>query len=237
MPFVVYAWEERSAVKKRDAALKEIDLEVQHPFDAIVLIRSFGERKSGHIVAAPDLPSGPKPVSAAGLPAAATTVFTIDGAGEFAEFEATLDRSRNYIVYAFDYAVRAPYGFCAIAGYHRRVGQNLMETTRPIPAPRFTIRRTAAGGSERHQFVFRRPACVDGEVMSKEFALGIVAWDSPPPKPTSAPVTALAPLPENASFSARLTHTQAKIGNFADCNLPLVGKVEHCREILKANAQ
>ena len=107
------------------------------------------------------------------LPDTESKNFVINEPGEYAEKWFTVDRSRDTVLYAFDYSLRSRRGFCLLKSYWRKQGD---EKLRVMPRrASFELYLPATNtGVEEYQVVFQRnPKC---DPISAEFFAGDISW-------------------------------------------------------------
>mgnify|MGYP003700424773 CR=1 FL=1 len=99
--------------------------------------------------------------------------FLIEEQGEYAEIWRTIDRSRDNLLYAFDYSLRSRRGFCPLKTFWRKKGDTRL---RVLPQrASFELHLPEAGDfSEDYHIIFRRDASCDP--ISAEFLFGAIAW-------------------------------------------------------------
>jgi S1-C subfamily serine protease len=167
------------------------------PFAKDITDLKFGPAEESYRAAAPD---------AAGAGEAA---FRIDEPGQYAETWLRVDRSRETVLFAFDYSLRARSGACKLASYWRKKG----ETRLAAQAPRasFELRLKAeAPLTEDYHVVFRRDASCDPT--SNDFFSGSVSWPA-----VEGAIMAAAHEAEPRGPSGRFAHTVAALDRFVDC--------------------
>jgi hypothetical protein len=186
-----------------------IDFAAPRPFFETMQQLSYGEAKPEHRVAAPD---------------AATTssapAFLIKEPGEFAEAWFAVDRSREAVLFAYDYSLRARSGSCRIAAYWRKKGETRLAAQRQRASFELYLPADGPRTDEIH-VVFRRDAGCDP--LSKAFFAGQVEWAG------AAEIVSARYEDENRGPFARLAHSvETSLKEFVGCALK--GDDEACEE-------
>ena len=119
-------------------------------------------------------------VSAAAGPEESTPALSSDGGafvirepGQYAEVWFTADRSRDAVLFAFDYSLRSRRGFCPLTGYWRKQGEARLRVMRGRASFELYLPPTG-GGMETYQVILRRDARCDP--ISAAFMTGEIAW-------------------------------------------------------------
>lgn len=172
----------------------EIDYSAPPPFARRISYRAFSDRAEKWRVSAPDI------ADAAG---ADPSSFVINDKGEFAELEFTVDRSRETVLFAYDYSLRSRTGSCRLSAYWRKQGETRLRVMRPRAS--FELHIPAAGeGRENYQVVLRRAAGCDP--LSRRFMVGQIAWRAAGREGVALAAFEDSPA-EDAGPFARLAHT------------------------------
>lgn len=156
--------------------------------------------------------------------------FMIEGKGEYAEIWRTVDRSRENVLFAFDYSLRSRRGFCPLTTFWRKKGDTRL---RALPQrASFELHLPAAGDfSEDYQIIARRNAGCDP--ISNEFLFGAISW---PASGESALVSASARMNSGDSAADDGTDAQGfskfrdRVSRFFRCDLPGRKNAEDCQE-------
>ncbi len=148
----------------------DIDYSAPPPFAKKINKMAFGEAVPERRVEAPD------GVLVEGGDGAETTYFTIKEAGEFADLWLTVDRSRETVLFAYDYSLRSRSASCRLTTYWRKRGATRLEVQRARASFELHLPPTG-GGSEDYQLVFRREA--DCDRMSQSFMVAQIDWPAP----------------------------------------------------------
>jgi hypothetical protein len=190
----------------------EIDYDAPTPFAKKIAKMAFGDAVAERRVEAPD---GAVVETAGG--AAEKAFFTIKEAGQFADMWVTVDRSRETVLFAYDYSLRSRSASCRLTTYWRVRGATRLEVQRARSSFELHLPATGGGG-EDYQLVFRRDAECDR--MSQTFMVGQIDWAAP----AAAAQTALAAqaddfAAENKGFGKFAVTARTKVETFVTCDL------------------
>ena len=179
---IVLPWSfylERTDPDRADTTLiSDFDLNAGAPFTLEMMSLEFGETQEGFTLAADDIAvsdigggdgSFLTPSESEGRP-----VFQIDRTGEYATATFTIDRTKENVIYAFDYSLRRQLGFCRLAAYWRKIGDTRLAIQPTRPSTELYFPSTEQGGDETYQIVFhRRQKC---DPASQAFDAGVLSW-------------------------------------------------------------
>lgn len=225
----------------------DVALAGPYPFDRNIDRLSFNPEISSYRVSADDLApagnltesgdasqntSGDKAITRQGAG------FVIRNKGEYAELWRSIDRSKDSVLFAFDYSLRSRRGFCPLSGYWRKKGETKLRVLRARAS--FELYLPAAGDfTEDYQIILRRDSRCDP--ISAEFFFGDIAWniDDPGNTPTDgveAQTVAFSTVTGRHSAHSQDWRTQppegmrAQLAYFMQCRLPRGDRPETCEK-------
>lgn len=208
----------------------EYDFDAATPFAKSVERLRFEPKADSRRVDASDV-AGAAAISGenTSAPIAKDATFLLEGEGQYAEIWRTVDRSKENVLFAFDYSLRSRRGFCPLTSFWRKKGETRL---RAMPArASFELHLAAEGNrSEDYQIILKRnPGC---DPLSDEFFVGAISWtDSDGPAVVSiAHRDRTAPIHASASVSTRLTDLRQSISRFVTCRLKVGEKPERCQK-------
>ena len=182
---VVLPWsfylEREGAAEAEETLVSEIDQQTPTPFSEERTPLTFAEPEETYTLPAPDL-TAPAPPSTPGEKSNIVRsqagdegpIFRIDQAGEYATARFTLDRSKNNLIFAFDYSLRRKFGFCRLKTYWRRIGEQKLAVQAARASTELYFPMEEGGGLEEYELVFRRISHCDPA--SSSFYASVMTW-------------------------------------------------------------
>ncbi len=152
--------------KKRRPLVAEISTDLQQPFVSSVRRMNFEPAVDEKRVNADEL---------AALDEKKASGFVIREKGEYAEAQFHVDRSKETVLFAFDYSLRSKLGFCPLKAYWRKRGATQLTVQRASASFELHLPPTPVGEKEEYQVIIKRTAGCDP--LSSEFFVGDIAWD------------------------------------------------------------
>jgi len=215
--------------------VSEIDFTAATPFSIVTQALEFGEAQDRHIIHAADLAATATTTTGAAeantlalAPAEQFPVFKIEQAGRYAQSEFTIDRSKNTILFAFDYSLRRRNGFCLLTTYSRRQGERRLAIQNARPAAELFLPAGEAG-EETYSLTFHRQK--DCDPASNSFYAGAISWDDDGEDIAASKLAQLFfPVSDHAQFQipARSGVLQILSRARAGCFLAAAQKPAHC---------
>ncbi|WP_411820105.1 trypsin-like peptidase domain-containing protein [Hyphococcus formosus] len=199
------------------------------PFDRVVERLNFEAETESRFVEASDITGQSSQSELVNGITRKEAGFMIKHPGQFAEIWRTVDRSRDHVIFAFDYSLRSTRGFCPLTGYYRKKGETRLRVMKSrasfelyLPASENVI--------EDYQIILRRrPKC---DPLSDEFFVGSVSW--PLKIQDAAQSVAFAPRMPISTIEGDkdglLNHLGGSIHAFIKCRKPGGHKLEECQE-------
>ncbi len=227
LPWSYYLEREKER-EAEDILISEFDLASPAPFTTTLQSLEFGKTQDNYLLEAPDLAITDAGLGDAGQDGAVAAerdgerpVFRINKRGEFSTGSFMIDRSKNSLIYAFDYSLRRRVGFCRLVTYWRKRGDARL-TIQPIRAStELFFPAIENGGLEEYELVFQRiPDC---DPASYSFEAGVMSWEAgPAPDIAEQIVQAVFPPSDHAQLSTPEPASVAKILNTVQlrCILP-----------------
>lgn len=206
LPYLFYRGLGLEPRPQRDAVLGVRDYGAQ-PYSATVADLKFGEALGSFAVAAPDLLPETEEAAAEGE-ARPVPTFTLPEEAQFAVRKVTLRARRVSVVFAFDYSLASPSGYCPVGLYHRRLGAG------PFTEIGASLLPFAVLPAGSYELVYYRPLD-DGEPCdgrSDRFMAGIVSW----PQEEESAAKAIA-LNHPGGVSGLLESARVSALNFVHC--------------------
>lgn len=180
LPWSFYR-EHQSPGEKPEPQVGTIDFSAPAPFKKMVAPMTFGAVAHSFRVEAPDVaiaqdgsdPSLRQPGdSTSDGPKVGS--FLIKEKGQYAVEWVKADRTRNTVLFAYDYSMRQRNAACRITSYLRKKGGDRLIVARNRASFEQFLPAAADGGSEEYQIVYRRDANCDPA--SPSFFSGVVSW-------------------------------------------------------------
>lgn len=154
--------------EKPAPSVGSIDYVAKTPFARVVAKSEFGAGVDAFAVDAEDVGPGKK---------ARTARFVIREPGEFAAAWVSVDRSRNTVLFAYDYSMRQRNAACRITTYWRKRGETRLAVARARASFEQFIPTLPDGGVEAYQIVHKRDVGCDPT--NRSFFTGSIAWGAP----------------------------------------------------------
>ena len=195
--------------------VSSINFAAPTPFNKTMQQLSFGAAVDAWRVRAPDAPGS-----------AASPSFLVRERGQYAETWFEVDRSRDVVLFAYDYSLRARSGACRLESYWRRKGETRLEVQRARAS--FELRLAAEGPrTDEFHVVFRRSA--DCDPTSASFFAGQIDWAPPEGVAQATLVRDGEDIPR--SPLGRFAHSvETSLKDFLDCALAGADNEESCRK-------
>lgn len=199
------------------------------PFDRAVERLNFETEAESRVVDAPDVKGAtPTDGNKENTIAKSGSSFHIKSPGQYAEVWRTVDRSRDHVLFAFDYSLRSTRGFCPVSAYYRKKGETRLRIMKSRAS--FELYLPADGNAvEDYQIVLRRnPKC---DPLSDEFFVASVSWPTTTTSPaqTVAYAPVVPPAASEGEPSGLLNHLRASFQSLIKCRKPGSNQDEDCQ--------
>ncbi|WDI31498.1 serine protease [Hyphococcus flavus] len=155
--------------------------------------------------------------------------FLLNEKGEYAELWRSVDRSRENVLFAFDYSLRSKRGYCPLKTYWRKKGETRLQATPFRASFELHLPPTQEANTEEYHIVIQRPAGCDP--ISKEFFFGSISWTGAEDPLTTASLSSnQTSRNEDAKheFYSRVSEVQSRIGKFIKCLPPINDATSGC---------
>lgn len=201
--------------RKPAPTVGDIDFEAAAPFEKEIRVMSFGEAVEEYTVDAAD---------ASLHTDGERSSFRINEPGEYAETWFTADRSRETVLFAFDYSLRAKGGHCKLTAYFRKKGENRLQVARNRASFEFHLPKLHNDLEDVH-VILRRPAGCDP--ISRTFFFGAVAWPGDNVTTASSDVSVGGPA---GGIGAAVHSAQSRFERFVGCRFGEGRKKQFCEK-------
>ncbi|WP_425409204.1 trypsin-like serine peptidase [Hyphococcus sp.] len=154
--------------------------------------------------------------------------FLLKEPGEYAETWRTVDRSRETVMFAFDYSLRSTSGFCPLAAYFRKKGDVRLRAMKPRAS--FELYLPAAGEfTEDYQIILRRRAGCDP--ISTQYFFGTASWTgSGAPDAIAASFSDNAVAADESGENTPALRIRQAVSAFFVCTVQRRQKDQRCQE-------
>lgn len=189
--------------RKPAPTVGEIDFNAPAPFEKELQTLSFGEAVEEYAVDAEDasLQTDGEPL-----------LFRIKEPGEYAETWISADRSRETVLFAFDYSLRSKSGYCKLTAFFRKRGETRLQVARNRASFELHLPRLQNDSEDLH-VILRRPAGCDP--ISRTFFFGAISW-----APADSVAAAPSDLPTGGAegrFGVAVHAAQSRFKRFVGC--------------------